>query len=301
MLNIVGRYGMFRELRSDQGTNFTADLIEGVCHALDIDQRFSIPYRPQANGKVERANQEVMRHLRAITLTRKQSSKWSLHLPLVQRIINPTPSRITGVTPSTLLYGNAIDLNRQLLHTPQPAAASVAVAEYVADLIETQQVLTTTSRDYQQGQITKYLDKSPPSPTTYPLHSYVLVSYPDRPPSKLHPKWRGPMLVVAVDGNIYDVEDIVTQEVQQVHIDRLKPYVHDIFDTDLDVATLDNELHIVDFIVAHRGSFHRRTKMKFKVRWRGHTADHDTWEPYKNVKNLEALGQYMTANNYTFT
>ena len=90
------------------------------------------------------------------------------------------------------------------------------------------------------------------------------------------------------------------QEIQQVHVERLKPYIHDLIDSDLDVATLDNELYVVDFIVAHRRSFNRRSKMQFKVRWQGHSSDSDTWEPYKNVKTLEALGTYMSENNYKF-
>lgn len=56
-----------------------------------------------------------MRHLRAHTLTNKSAVDWSLHLPLVQRIMNATPNRSTGVAPATLLYGNAIDLNRGLI------------------------------------------------------------------------------------------------------------------------------------------------------------------------------------------
>lgn len=46
LLSVIGRYGMFNELRSDQGTNFTADIINQACSATNVTQRFLIPYRP---------------------------------------------------------------------------------------------------------------------------------------------------------------------------------------------------------------------------------------------------------------
>ena len=152
----------------------------------------------------------------------------------------------------------------------------------------------------QQGVIDRYLSKSPATPTSFPLHAYVLVSYPERPPSKLHARWKGPMLVVAVQGNTYDVQDLITQEIQQVHLDRLLPYRHDSRDSDLSVAAMDNEPFLVDAVLAHRGSWRTRTKMEFKIRWLGYPPSEDSWESYSHVKSLAALAKYMDDNDYSF-
>ena len=108
------------------------------------------------------------------------------------------------------------------------------------------------------------------------------------------------MLVLDYIDNTYEIQDLVTQEIQKVHVDRLKAYHHDLVDSDLDVATLDDELYIVDQILEHSGSWSARTKMKFKVRWRDYGTDADTWEPYSHVKNLEALKFYMHENDHSF-
>ena len=54
----------------------------------------------EENGLVERANQELMRHLRAMLFDARVHDKWSYdQLPMVQRIMN---TAFTGVTPPQL-------------------------------------------------------------------------------------------------------------------------------------------------------------------------------------------------------
>ena len=68
------------------------------------------PYSPQQNGQVERANQEVMRHLRAIVLgeeSRVNSQfRWGMLTPAVRRIMNNTVNWETGVTPCIQFRSN---------------------------------------------------------------------------------------------------------------------------------------------------------------------------------------------------
>ncbi len=50
---------------------------------------FATAHSSEENGIVERANQEVMRHLRALLFDSRVHDKWSFEqLPLVQRIMN---------------------------------------------------------------------------------------------------------------------------------------------------------------------------------------------------------------------
>ena len=49
---------------------------------------------------MDRADQEVLRHLRALLFDNRVHDKWSFEqLPLVQRIINTVEKTSTGVTP----------------------------------------------------------------------------------------------------------------------------------------------------------------------------------------------------------
>ena len=47
LLNLVGRYGAPRLLRSDRGTQFLADLISQLLSFLKMDRQLTLAYRPQ--------------------------------------------------------------------------------------------------------------------------------------------------------------------------------------------------------------------------------------------------------------
>jgi hypothetical protein len=55
------------------------------------------------------------RHLQIITKEKNWSNKWSMALPLVQRILNSSVSSSTGFAPDLILFGNNVDLNRGII------------------------------------------------------------------------------------------------------------------------------------------------------------------------------------------
>jgi hypothetical protein len=55
------------------------------------------------------------RHLQIITKEKNWSNKWSMALPLVQRILNSSVSSSTGFAPDVILFGNNVDLNRGII------------------------------------------------------------------------------------------------------------------------------------------------------------------------------------------
>jgi hypothetical protein len=61
----------------------------------------------------------------------------------------------------------------------------------------------------------------------------------------------------------------------------------------LKLAAADRDEFIVEFIVDHRGSMKKPSKLEFKVRWQGYDESEDTWEPYRGVKELTALDTYL--------
>ena len=105
LLDIVSRYPMPKEIRSDNGGEFAASVTRQLANLLGVDQIFTIPYRPQGNGLVERCNAEVLKHLRAFLIETQSFGSWSKLLPLVQRTINFTPHVALGMSPAKLLLG----------------------------------------------------------------------------------------------------------------------------------------------------------------------------------------------------
>jgi transposase InsO family protein len=66
ILNHVGRFGSPEVIHTDQGPAFHNELVQELLRLCAIKNSFATAYSSEENGIVERANQEVMRHLRAL-------------------------------------------------------------------------------------------------------------------------------------------------------------------------------------------------------------------------------------------
>ena len=295
LLELFGRCGAPKELRSDQGTQFLASVVQEFLTFLNVSQRCTLPYRPQANGTVERANGEVMRHLRAIAFDKRVVQEWSTYLPLVQRIINVTPHSAIGCAPARMRYGDQVNLDRELVSSKDGGRVErYSVEDYIQKMNEAQKRIIEASKAHQNDIVRKYLSKSPENPTSFKEGDYVCVSYPGRSPSKLHPRWRGPMIVAEVHDNTYVCQDLTTLKLLKFDISRLKLFNLKCGDDAVDIASKDHGEYVVDKIIDHQhGPDKNKSSMKFLVRWKGYEPDEDTWEPYEHVKDCEALDEYV--------
>lgn len=66
---------------------------------MRLEHALSMAYSKEENAIVERANKEVMRHLKAILFDDRIGEEWNIYVPLVQRILNPS----IGVSPAQIL------------------------------------------------------------------------------------------------------------------------------------------------------------------------------------------------------
>src|SRR6201994_3742949 len=74
---------------------------------LGIDPSRTTAYHPQANGQVERKNQEVEAYL-CLFISKRQDD-WVDLLPTAEFVINSRLNSATGHTPFELLYGYTPD------------------------------------------------------------------------------------------------------------------------------------------------------------------------------------------------
>ena len=305
LLQFVGRYGVPCSMLTDNATQFVNQTVEQLSALLNVDHIKTHAYSHEENGIVERANKEVMRHLRAIMFDKKVMTDWSKYLPFVQRIMNSSVHSATQISPMTLIYGHAVDLNRGLI-IPYEAPKN-GMAEYIADIINVQRTALKTAmetqyaRDLYQIQSAYKHNKSAGNEPQFPIDSYVLVKYERGPPTKLHPVFKGPMRVVNIKrrGNqpsTYVCEDLVTHKYHNFHVKNLKPFDYDPSKTDPEsVAMTDDQTFMVESILKHRfigDKSPKKTNLQFLIKWIGY--DDPTWEPYRNTSNLEKVHNYLT-------
>eukprot|EP00762_Andalucia_godoyi_P006033 ANDGO_00041.mRNA.1 hypothetical protein ABB37_10147 len=100
------------------------------------------------------------------------------------------------------------------------------------------------------------------------------------------------MLVVSRNGNIYTCQDLTSLRTNDLHVSRLKPYDMTSTEDALQIASVDSDEYVVESIVEHRGKSKR--DFEFRVRWSGYNADDDSWLPYSEVRELEALETYLS-------
>jgi hypothetical protein len=179
---------------------------------------------------------------------------------------------------------------------------TIQTAEYLETLRKTQLLLIQSTQKFleenaaiREGKgnlITEY--------ETFDIGDYVLLSYPSRPPTKLAGLYRGPLIIHRkIRKDIYEVRDLVTDRVSEVHISRLHKLrvPPDASEEDiLRLAGLDHDEYIVEAIIDHKKVGKRKTDWEFLVRWSGYEPSEDTWEPLKNVKDVAALDLYLESH-----
>ena len=110
-------------------------------------------------------------------------------------------------------------------------------------------------------------------------------------------RWQGPMQVVNRVGSKYTVRNLITHKTDDVHVTRLKPFDYDETRTDPREEAMHDEREFeIDHVRAHRGDRNDKTNMTFLVRWTGFSESEDSWEPWENLRNTDALHQYLRDN-----
>jgi hypothetical protein len=310
LLKHIGIFGLMKKIRTDGGTQFTAEVCKQLHKSLGIEHLVTAPYHPQANGMVERRNAEIMKHLRVLVACRRVEKSWSRYLSLIQRIINYSVDGSIGVAPAKIIFGDmlplevSMDMSVTLSEDMSASGNFVHVQDYLSELKRVQFELIAASQKHLEDEAehreNRILSVGKSDKNTFSVGDYVLLSYPNRPPSKLSSLYRGPMIIESREReDLFHVLDLVSNKVYPVHVSRLKKLVVPAGFTReqlKDLALNDHQEFKVDHIVDHRGDPRRKAGMEFLVRWLGYEPEDDTWEPYRNVKDLAALDEYSSAH-----
>jgi len=119
-----------------------------------------------------------------------------------------------------------------------------------------------------------------------------------KPPTKLHTFWKGPMQVISNNGAEYKVHDLVRNHTISVPVSRLKRFEHDAERVDpLQIAAKDNEEDEVDSILSHVRDPQRKSSMDFLVKWTGYDDSENLWLPWSELRLNPKLHTYLREQN----
>jgi hypothetical protein len=279
------------------------ELVAELLKLIGVEHEMTLAYSKEESAIVERANKEVMRHLKAILLDKNIVNDWSNSLPLVQRIMNASVHSALGVSPAQLLFGNAVTLDRGIFlphaaKTRKDRDGQEMLSEWAEMMLKKQAELIEIARTSQKENGDYHIvQTSGGEVTEFPINSYVLAKYRERPPTKFHTPWKGPMRVIRSKKNTYVLQDLVTNKEYEYHVTQLKSFQYDKNETDpLDIARKEAQEFVVEQVLGHRGNPKKRTTLEFLIKWAGYDDSANTWEPWANVKDNIVLNNYLYNN-----
>jgi hypothetical protein len=296
------------EVLHDGGTEFTNTAVRELFAACGVKDIKTLAYSKEENSLVERANKEVMRHLRNILFHSNVTTHWHEHLGTIMKIMNHQKRGSSFPSPASILFGDRFR-DDELLFMAQSQAhmdgAMLQLSAWASDMISQQQIIFEEAQRIQNKKDEVHMATQKQNVTTFEVGSYVLASYHATdgvvrhrgPPNKLLPYLRGPFKVISSNRDEYIIRSLITHKDEQIHVKELRKFIHEGEEDDLySVALRDHQdRFFIDRILEHNNQLNSRRELKFKVHWTGYEADEDSWVPYAELRDTEALHKYLLA------
>ena len=132
----VGRFGVPRQIHSDQGREFESLLISHLCQLLHIKKTRTTPYNPKSDGMVERANRTVKQMLSV--LVNEAQDNWDDHLPYIMMAYRASVHESTKCTPNLLMLNRETNLPVDIMIGSPPGTTTCpnAYVEWVRQASE---------------------------------------------------------------------------------------------------------------------------------------------------------------------
>ena len=224
----ISRFGLPRQIHTDQGTQFESKLFQNLCELLDIDKTRTTAFHPQSDGLVERFN-KTLEDMISKYITVDQRS-WDSSLQLLLMAYRTSEHESTGYTSNRMMFGRepllAVDL---LIGSVEGIKPTTSTASFVDDLSEHLQIIheiARTNMSVASDRQKKNYDHRK-NFHVYVEGESVFLFNPVRKKGvspKLQSFWDGPFLVVQkLSDLVYKIQKSPTAKPRVVHHDRLKP------------------------------------------------------------------------------
>jgi len=289
--NIWKHHGLPLQVISDRGPQFVSGFMRELNKLLGIKITPSTAYHPQTDGQTERVNQEIEQYLRLFVNHRQDD--WAEWLPLAEFSYNNRVQSSTRYTPFILNSGRHPRLGTEPIRETKVEAVATFLNKMSNARKEAAAALQQASDDMK-----RFYDHSRSSNITFNIGDMVWLDgkdlRTDRPSKKLEDKRYGPFKIKRVlSPQVYELHLPSSIRIHPVfNVVKLRPFTPDPIlgrhNPSPSPLIVDGELteYEVETILDSRLT---RSKLFYKVKWKGYPLEESTWEPTENLGNSSKL------------
>lgn len=226
LVDIYSRVGIPREVLSDQGKQFTSDVMKEVSRLLSIRQLTTTPYHPACNGLVEKFNGTLKAMMKKMCEERPKD--WDRYVTPLLFAYREAPQESTGFAPFELLYGRVVRgplaILRELWTGDIDEPETRTTYQYVLDLKERLERTLELAQERLKKSKARYRDyyNRKARLKNLKVGDEVLLLLPTDN-NKLMMQWKGPFTVVGRVGHM-DYKVDTGHTVKTFHANLLKKF-----------------------------------------------------------------------------
>jgi len=290
--NVWKLHGLPKSIISDRGPQFAAGLMRELNEMLEIKSKLSTAFHPQTDGQTERVNQELEQYLRMFIDHRQE--QWPEWLGTAEFAYNNKAHLSTRTSPFKANYGQ----DPRMGFKRRKKGKYVGVEKFVDKMKEIQEEAKAALKKVQED-MRKYANRKRSDVDEYKVGDLVMLSTKDlkyqmvgRRTEKLTERFVGP----------YKIKEIVSLNVVKlelpsivrihlvVNVSRICRYIGQVEEQKKEqlapVIIKGEEEWEVERILNKQQV---REKNKYLVRWKGFTAEFNTWEGWENLENAKEV------------
>jgi hypothetical protein len=287
---LVSEHGMPEEFITDRDKLFTSTFWKSLMTLVGTHHKLSTSFHPQTDGQTERINQIIEQYLRSYI--DYQQTNWVAMLPMAQFSYNSSPSETTKVSPFEANYGYC----PAAYHEPRTGQKNALYAQVNVDLLKWLHTQLSLDIQFYAERSAHYYNKGRLEGPRLKEGDKVYLSRRNikttRPSAKLDYKKIGPFEILEVIGVVnYKLKLPANMNINPVfHISLLElapknaPVIAPDLSEDNEIIEYEVE-EILDQAADETG------QPLYRVRWKGHNEQDDTWEPRENLQGARSLLQ----------
>ena len=275
LMNHFCIYGIPEKITTDNSTEYMKEF-EEMLDILVVENYKIHAYSHQENGIVERANKEIVRHLRNMAYECRTRNDWDEQLLKVQAILNEKVSEATGLRPNEILFVGQVSLNDGRLF-PHPTESQLRrMSKYMKEQLELQDAIMRFSEDNQELRDSMHLQDDDNTEIPFSIGEYLVVKHESgRAENKLQSRHHGPYRIIQIhkrpQGTVYTCYSPKNGKTYDFHNSFVSFHpCRDDKEAVLSAVLDDTDSYVIENISSHKIEKQKKSKrLKLFIKWHG--------------------------------